>query len=104
MELMGVLEAIRFGLENKAEEIVIHSDSTYTVNAFNTWMHKWATKGWKGKKNIDIFQELFRLKKTPNIKIILVWVRGHDGNEYNELCDQIVRHKYEREFGGLMAH
>lgn len=104
MEIIAVLEAIKFAIEKSAQEIVIHSDSEYTVNAFNSWMHKWAKKGWKGKKNVDLFQELLRLKHRPGIKISLIWVRGHDGNKFNEIADELVRKKHKEVFGGVMQY
>lgn len=104
MELIAILEAIKFGIESNATEIFIHSDSKYSVNAFNIWMEKWVKKGWKDKKNTDIFRELFQLKHSPKIKIKLIWIRGHNGNEYNEAVDQLVRNKYQSVFDGEMQY
>ena len=31
-----------------------------------------------------------------NIKVTFEWVRGHNGNAYNELCDQMARGEYNK--------
>lgn len=104
MELTAILEAIKFALEMGAKNIFIHSDSKYAVNSFMYWMENWVRENWVDKKNVDIFKELYRLKHTPTVEITIRWVRGHNGNEYNEAADQLVRSKYDEVFGGEMTY
>jgi ribonuclease HI len=104
MEMMAVLKAIEHGLQMNPESIVVLSDSTYICNGFNSWMLKWAKKGWVNKgepiKNLDIWRQLFQYRKVATLQ----WVRGHDGNEYNELCDELVRTEFSKTFGGKMKY
>ena len=50
-----------------------------------TWeKNNWAKKG--GIKNLDIVKPLYEAYKKSNVE--LIWVRGHNGQEGNELADQ----------------
>lgn len=108
MEIMGVLKAVEFALENKCTEIEIISDSQYVVKGINEWSLNWKRNNWMKKdkgqwisvKNSDLWKELDRHRGKFSIR----WVRGHDGNEFNEVADQLVRSEYERTFSGEMKH
>lgn len=92
MELMA---AIR-GLQELTRpcQVELYSDSKYLVDAFNKdWIGSWVKKGWKksdGKqvKNIDLWKEL--LEAMEPHKVNFVWVKGHDGHEMNERCDELA--------------
>ena len=74
--------------------IVFHSDSKYVINAFNRgWIANWQRNGWRNAKrqevaNRELWEEL--LLMTEGRKITSQWVRGHSGDHFNELCDQIA--------------
>lgn len=92
MELMAAIA----GLEalTKPCSVELYSDSKYLVDAFNQkWIDGWIKKGWKrGKnepvKNIDLWKRLLEAKKGHMVTFI--WVKGHDGHEQNERCDQLA--------------
>ncbi len=92
MELMAVI----IGLEalNRPCEVEIHSDSKYVINAFTEhWIDGWIQKGWKrGKndpvKNVDLWKRLLKAKESHQVSF--VWVKGHNGNEWNERCDTLA--------------
>lgn len=91
MELIGAIE----GLSALKEpcEVTLYSDSKYVVDAFNEgWIESWRIKGWKrGReelKNSDLWCKLYEL--TNLHKVEFVWVKGHDGHEYNERCDALA--------------
>lgn len=82
-ELKAIITAV-YHLPKDATEVVIYSDSRY---ALNTLFGSWARK-----KNQDLFQkwdEIYNSKR--NIKFIPRWVKGHDGNIGNEICDKLVK-------------
>ena len=91
MELIGVIEALRC---LRGEHIVtIFSDSQYVVNAFQKgWLESWKKSGWTRNgqelKNTDLWQELDGLVSKHECKF--VWVKGHAGNKFNEICDQVA--------------
>lgn len=68
----------------------IHSDSEFWINVLTKWAPNWAANGWRKKagpiKNLDLVQEAYELYVAT--KPQLVWVRGHAGQEQNELADQ----------------
>ena len=72
-------------------EVELYSDSKYMVDAINLgWAEGWRRTNWKnGKaKNPDLWEELLRLLGKHKVKVL--WVRGHNGHEYNERCDALA--------------
>ena len=71
-------------------ECEIYTDSEFWINVVTKWAPGWEAKGWVKKggeiKNLDIVQELYALFTLSNAK--LIWVRGHEGDEGNELADE----------------
>jgi ribonuclease HI len=45
-------------------------------------------KGFKGKKNVDLWQRFLQI--YPKHQIKFHWVKGHAGNKYNERCDELA--------------
>lgn len=98
MELTAVIK----GLEalKRSCDVKIYSDSKYVVDAINKgWAVSWRARGWKkGDKspalNPDLWERLLNLTETHNTEFI--WVKGHDGNEYNERCDRLAVSEYEK--------
>lgn len=88
MELMAVIKALE-ALKRPCD-VTITSDSAYVVNAVTKgWLHKWFEDGSiKGRPNNDLWGELLYLLDKHNIKF--KWIKGHDGHEYNELCDKLA--------------
>ena len=88
MELMSVIVALET-LKGTGHEVVIYSDSKYVVDAVEKkWVFGWEKKGFKGKKNPDLWRRFLRV--YPKHKVRFQWVRGHDGNMYNERCDELA--------------
>ncbi len=75
-------------------EVTLYSDSQYLVNAINNgWLAGWKSHGWrKADKsevlNPDLWRELDALLCVHNV--CFVWVRGHNGHDYNERCDALA--------------
>ena len=92
MELMAVISAL--SATKKHDTVEIHTDSQYVKNGMETWLANWKARNWrtadkKPVKNKDLWQKLDELSST--VKINWVWVRGHDGEEFNERCDELAR-------------
>lgn len=77
MEIMAVI----LGLKRVpiGSSVLIYSDSQYVVNTMNGKFSK--------KKNYDLWKKLEEDSKDKNLDVR--WVRGHNGNHYNERCDQL---------------
>ena len=90
------LSAVIAGLSALKEpcEVTITSDSKYVVSAIEEgWLSSWIKNGWKksDKKpvlNVDLWQKYLEVSAAHKIKY--VWVRGHNGHEYNERCDALA--------------
>lgn len=97
MELMAVLRAITAAARHN--EIEIHTDSQYVKNGMQSWIKNWRKNNWrtadkKPVKNQDLWQKLD--DAASKIKIHWVWVRGHNGEELNERCDELARGAAEK--------
>ena len=76
MEIMAVIVALEFV---KKGSVSLYSDSQYVLNTISGKFRQ--------KKNLDLWEKLNSL--CENFLLDLHWVRGHNGNEYNERCDQM---------------
>ncbi|MEM7141904.1 MAG: ribonuclease H [Actinomycetota bacterium] len=92
MELMAVLDALRT-LDGRVEVV---SDSTYVVNCFRDgWWKGWLKRGWKNSKkepvaNRDIWEPLIDLYREREDELTFRWVKGHAGNEWNDIADRLA--------------
>lgn len=92
MELTAVIEGLK-ALKN-AKDVNIYTDSQYVQKAFTDgWIDKWKRNGFKTAKgnpvkNEDLWRQLIPL--VNKYKPQFIWVRGHDGFEYNERADQLA--------------
>lgn len=88
MELMAVVVALK-NLTREGLNITVYSDSSYVVNAVEQgWVHNWVKKGFKDKKNADLWMEYLLYHKKHHIKF--VWVKGHANNQWNNRCDELA--------------
>ena len=96
MEIISILEALKYVKEHLLTKdpllgIRIFSDSAYAINGINErWIKKWINNGWKNAKgapvqNKDLWEIMNKLDKEINFQLIKV--KGHNGNELNELAD-----------------
>ncbi len=88
MELLAVIRALQ-ALTTAEYPVQIYSDSKYVVDAVEKgWIWSWQKKGFKDKKNPDLWQRYIPLHLKYKPKFI--WVKGHAGNVENERCDQLA--------------
>ena len=98
MELTAVIEALKFiAFYHPEEEVEVTSDSEYVVKGLNDWTPKWIAKNWKCTtgpvKNKQLWVELIGLRDLTKARIS--WVRGHDGDENNEIADKLCVGAYK---------
>ncbi len=97
MELMAVIRALTAA--HRHSEIELHTDSQYVKNGMQSWLKNWKKNNWhtankKPVKNQDLWMQLDALSGA--IKIHWHWVRGHNGDEMNERCDELARTAAEK--------
>lgn len=61
--------------------VTINSDSQYAVNVLN--------KNWNAKTNLGLIDRFFSEVRERHIKYRMNWVRGHNGNVWNERADEL---------------
>jgi ribonuclease HI len=94
----GEVEAIFWGLEylskNFTKEelinnIIVYSDSEFSIKTLNIWGEKRTEKEWDKKAYSLEFKEILILKKKFGISF--EWVKAHVGNKYNEMVDRLAK-------------
>lgn len=87
MEGSALIAALKLA---DGEETIIYTDSEFWINVITKWAPGWEAKGWKKSggaiKNLDLVQEAYGL--FHHSRALLTWVRGHEGDEGNELADE----------------
>ncbi len=70
-------------------QVVVYSDSRYVVDAVEKgWVFGWEKKGFKDKKNPDLWKRFLAIYRQHQVKF--VWVKGHADIPENERCDQLA--------------
>lgn len=88
MELLSVIVALET-LKNAGSNVTIFSDSKYVVDSVEKgWVFGWVKKGFKDKKNVDLWKRFLQI--YPKHKIKFVWVKGHASNIENNRCDELA--------------
>ena len=83
LAIISVVISLPYG-----SSVTIHSDSQYSINVLSG--------RWQASINLDQVALYRRLVAERNIKVKFEWVRGHNGDVYNELCDQMARGEYQK--------
>lgn len=83
MELLAIISAVNACPDGAF--IDIYTDSQYCILVLS--------KSYKPKKNPDLY-ELYKKCVAHVGGVRFHWVKGHDGNTYNELADQLAYGAY----------
>lgn len=79
MELKAIIAVVYDAIENC--EIEVRTDSQYAIGVLSG--------KWKATSNLDLIELFRRIIGEKNIKVTFKWVKGHNGDEYNEYCDSL---------------
>lgn len=100
MEMEAVYQACKVilkayeDLEDRGATILIHCDSAYVVNCFlDKWYVQWELREYIGVSNSDLWKRLInkvREVRKYGLKIEFIKVKGHSGNRFNELADDLA--------------
>ncbi|GBG14271.1 ribonuclease HI [Novimethylophilus kurashikiensis] len=74
-------------------EIVLISDSQYTLKGLSEWRTGWVNRGWRTASgdpvaNKEHWMKLFAV--ADKRKVTVRWVKGHAGDVNNERCDALA--------------
>lgn len=101
MELTAVIKGLECLKKNMRVHII--TDSQYVKNAFTQkWLENWIKNGWKTKsgdavKNQELWKQLNLLETKHHLT--WEWVKGHSGNLYNDMCDELARNAIQNKSG-----
>ena len=76
-------------------KLEVYLDSAYVLNGITQWIQGWKRNNWKNSKrqdvaNKELWLELdYEKNKFSNIEFIKV--KGHSGNKYNDLADELAK-------------
>ncbi len=93
MELKAAIQALGTAWDDlPGGKIIIHSDSKFVTEGIQNWVKVWKKRGWRTSNGKHVkHQELWNTFSDlydivfPEVK----WVKGHDGNKWNEYVDQL---------------
>ena len=84
MEMLAVANGLRAVPDSAI--VTVFSDSEYVINTM--------TRGWKRRKNQDIWEILD--DEVARCQVRWEWIRGHSGNPLNEQADRLARAEAKR--------
>lgn len=88
MELLAVIVGLE-ALKKPGTEVNIYTDSQYVQRAVSEkWVFGWEKKGFKGKKNADLWRRFLQIYRQHRVSF--QWVKGHAGIPGNERCDELA--------------
>lgn len=97
MELTAAIEGLK-ALKHHCL-VDLYTDSTYVKDGITKWIHNWKQKDWKNAqkkpvKNAELWQKLDKEVARHTVK--WHWVKGHAGNEGNEMADSLANKGMEK--------
>lgn len=88
MELTAIIKVLEYAESVWDTDIKIFSDSKLCINTCSKWIFSWrANNEIKDHKNPDLLMEVLPLLYT--LKPQFEWVRGHNGDKWNEYVDEL---------------
>ena len=88
MELLAVIVGLE-AIKTPNQQVLVVSDSKYVVDAVEKrWVFGWVKKGFKDKKNPDLWKRFLTIYNHHQVKF--KWVKGHNGHPENERCDELA--------------
>ena len=92
MELMAVISGLE-SLKIPGSRVVVYTDSKYVADSVEKgWVFQWESKGFKKKKNADLWIRFLKIYRKHNVRFI--WIKGHSNNTENEICDRLAVNAY----------
>lgn len=90
MELSAIIDA----LDNMSEIGIV--DEQIEVWSDSMWCVQCASKKWARRKNVNLWNKLNQIEfvlKMSGATISYNWIKGHNGDHYNEMVDDIAVEK-----------
>lgn len=89
MELKAIFYALLYASPDS--KVTIVTDSKYCIGVLS--------QGWKPKKNHELIDLILSVVLNNRLIVEYKWVRGHSGNKFNELADELANKEYQERTG-----
>lgn len=98
-ELTAIMNAVLYFESSEDNDLIIYSDSAYSINCLTQWATNWEKNDWtRGKKhepieNLEVIRftyEKIKELEEKGFPITFVKVKGHAGNPVNEFVDKLA--------------
>jgi len=97
MELLAAICGLEAVKDVENSEIDLYTDSKYVVDGIEKgWAENWRKNNWRKSDktpalNPELWERLLNAVRRLNSNVKFIWLKGHNGHEYNERCDEIAR-------------
>ena len=93
MELTAALEGLRS--IPRGPRVRVRTDSQYVVKGITSWLPGWERRGWRTSQgspvaNRELWEALRDVVKTHS-DVSWEWVKGHNGEFWNERADTLAQ-------------
>lgn len=92
MELKAIIKALES--IDVGHTIDVYSDSKYCIDSINMWLMGWVKKRkLQSKANSGLWERFLVIREKHidgGTTLNFTWVRGHNGNEFNEMADKLA--------------
>ena len=82
------LYAIYVALSLVSGDVILYTDSRYSISCLTSYVHDWMKNGWKGVANRQIIEGTFA--KMQNREVMLQYVTAHKDVTCNNEADQLA--------------
>lgn len=91
MELTAAIEGL--AALTRPSQVILYTDSVYVRDGITKWVAGWQRNGWKTSakkpvKNAELWQRL--VDEAARHSVDWRWVKGHNGDHYNEIADTLA--------------
>lgn len=94
-ELTAIMRALQ--TVDSTENVVIYSDSSYSIKCVTDWCHGWRKKNWmtsngpvKNRDLIEAVLDLIAVREQQGGSTKFKWVKGHSTNAGNVAADRLA--------------
>lgn len=93
MEMIAVIEALQ--TLKTASQVLVNTDCHMLIEAMEKFVPHWKANDWRKPKtnlpipNVDLYKILDGFVSTHTVS--WRWVKAHNGNRFNERCDELCR-------------
>jgi len=84
VELMAIISAVNWIPQGAS--VVVYSDSQYAINALSGYF--------RPKTNLNLIEKFFEVSRGK--EVFFQWVKGHNGNKWNEVVDKMANNEYQK--------